>query len=568
MKAISYSIEVRDRFSSTMQKFNRQANLMASRVDRVNKRMLNLNSRVDRVNKKMLNFQNILKSRVFRYGLPLAALYTIKSFADFEEAMYKVAKTADIAVGKPLDNMADKFKKLSALMPNTASELALVGASAAQMGVRGGENITNFAETMGMLASATDVYGQEGSAQMARLINVVGGDIGNIDRYASALTHLGNTSAATEREILRFATDMASRSQGFSMSGQDAMGLAAAFKSVGLQSELASGAVSRVLGMMNQAVYVGGDEAIIMSAISGKTIEELRKAFESDAVGALIDLGSAMDRVEKQGVDFTQALNSLGVEGQRDKTVLTTLAKRVDLVKESMAKSQDEFKRNTALIKEYNVQLNTTWNRLKILYGASKLFAISLFDPVSDQFKGLVDTLSEMLTQLSSEMDVTASDKIKRTLIFLYKNVFKGVFEFLRPYVKSVMEDLAEIAMSSFVTGLKNTSIGKALSRGKSQFMNDYTKTDAFIGKGVKTIKKPFNALLNILDSPLLGGIKGISGGQAVNTPMPTTPSVNVNINSVVSADKGSSVVNHDVKTSGNRGRMLETLGVSKSRAY
>ena len=209
------------------------------------------------------------------------------------------------------------------------------------------------------------------------------------------------------------------------------------------------------------------------------------------------------------------------------------------------------------------------------MYGASKLFAISLFDPVSDRFKGLVDTFSEMLTTLSRDMDVTVADKIKRTWGFLFKNVFKGVFEFLRPYVKSVMEDLAEIAMSSFVTGLKNTRIGKALSRVKSNFMNDYTKTDALIGRSIDKLKEPVDTLLNILNRPLFGGINGSSGGmddwlgnQAVNTPMPATPSVNVNINSVVSADKGSNVVNHEVQTSGNRGRIMETLGVSKSRVY
>ena len=148
MRTVSYSIEIRDRFSAMTKKFSRNIKAMAAGVGKVNARMS--------------KFTNIFSSRIFRYGLPLGILYAIKSFADFEESMYKVAKTADIRVGPELDSMASKFKELSELMPNTASDLALVGAAAAQMGVRGERNIVNFAKTMGMLSSATDVYGQEG----------------------------------------------------------------------------------------------------------------------------------------------------------------------------------------------------------------------------------------------------------------------------------------------------------------------------------------------------------------------------------------------------------------------
>ena len=444
--------------------------------------------------------------------------------------MFKIAKTANIEVGPSLDNMGRKFKLLSEDMPNTAEQLALVGASAAQLGVRGEGNILKFAKTMGMLQSATDVYGEEGASQMARLVNVVGGDINDIDRYASALTHLGNTSAATEREILRFAMDMASRSQAFNMSGQDAMGLAAAFKSVGLQSELASGAVSRVLGVMNEAVYSGGDALVIMSAISGKTRDELKSAFEEDSVEALVELGASIDDMEKKGVNLTRALNYLGLEGIRDKTVMTTLAKKIDLVKKSMAESNKEFDLNQALAREYEIQQASLANKLKKLWGALKLTAISLFDTFDDRFKGYVDKLTGGLINLSKQIEAMDGDLKKLEDLFKYHIV--KAFNFIKPYIQRFMNEIAEMMGNSV-----------------KQVVRDFISIDALFKK---TQDKYTDAFLG-----------GMTGGGAFQFLSPKSQSVELNGNITVAAGKGTTVLDSFFGSSANRGRIMQTVGVN-----
>jgi TP901 family phage tail tape measure protein len=389
-----------------------------------------------------------------------------------------------------------------------------------------------------MLESATNVYGEEGSSQLARLVNVVGGDIDNIDRYASALTHLGNTSAATEREILRFATDMASRSQAFNISGQDAMGLAAAFKSVGLQSELASGAVSRVLGVMNEAIYSGGDALVIMSAISGKTQEQLKKDFETDAVGALVSLGDSVHDLEGKGVNLTKALNYLGLEGLRDKVVMTTLAKQIDLVKESMAASNKEFIENKALLKEYGVQTQTLTNRTKTAYGAFKLVLIAIVDKLDDKLKSFIDKAKDKLVELAdyiektplSDIAVEFGKKIKESLIWAFDSV--------KPYVVEMME----FAIKAFGNAAKNV-------------MMNYIGIDSYFKKYKSDMATAF-----------VGGMTGQGSVSKTmfGTPRTQSQSVELNGNITVSADKNSKVSTSNFGFSGNRGRILQTVGATQ----
>lgn len=521
MKSVSYLLEIKDKFSASMGRFSKSVSTASAKVHL-------LNSKLSRLKNTQQGLFSLAGGN--KYSAFAAGYFITKTFADFETAMFKIAKTANIEVGPSLDNMGRKFKLLSEDMPNTAEQLALVGASAAQLGVRGEGNILKFAKTMGMLQSATDVYGEEGASQMARLVNVVGGNINDIDRYASALTHLGNTSAATEREILRFAMDMASRSQAFNMSGQDAMGLAAAFKSVGLQSELASGAVSRVLGVMNEAVYSGGDALVIMSAISGKTRDELKSAFEADAVGALVQLGASIDDMEKKGVNLTRALNYLGLEGIRDKVVMTTLAKKIDLVKKSMAESNKEFDLNKALAREYEIQQASLANKLRKLFGALKLTAISIFDTFDDKIKIFVDKLTSGFVALSKKIEKMAGD------FELLKNLFKDyiidAFEYVRPYIKIFMDEISKMIANSIRQAISDFfSIDALIKETKDKY------TDAFLG--------------------------GMTGGGVFRVLSPKSQSVELNGNITVAAEKGTTVLDSFFGSSANRGRIMQTVGVN-----
>lgn len=523
MKSVSYLLEIKDKFSASMGRFSKSVSTASAKVHLLNGKL-----------SKLKNTQEGLFSLAGgnKYAAFAAGYFITKSFADFETAMFKIAKTANIEVGPSLDNMGRKFKLLSEDMPNTAEQLALVGASAAQLGVRGEGNILKFAKTMGMLQSATDVYGEEGASQMARLVNVVGGNINDIDRYASALTHLGNTSAATEREILRFAMDMASRSQAFNMSGQDAMGLAAAFKSVGLQSELASGAVSRVLGVMNEAVYSGGDALVIMSAISGKTRDELKSAFEADAVGALVQLGASIDDMEKKGVNLTRALNYLGLEGIRDKVVMTTLAKKIDLVKKSMAESNKEFGLNKALSREYEIQQASLANKLRKFWGSLKLVAIAFFDTFDDRIKGFVDNLTARLINFSKQIEKMDGDL--KLLENLLKHHIVEAFEFVRPYIQKFINEISEM-------------IGNSIKQAVRDFIS------------INNIMKGLKVWGNLIT----GGNKNVAGDYSMfDISRPQYQPIELNGNITVSADKESKVSSSVFDIYGGRGRILQTVGV------
>ncbi len=141
-------------------------------------------------------------------GLGIGAIFRegFNAITDFETGLVGVGKTTGIA-DKQLKILGFDVLKLSKRLKGISSvkllELAQV---AGQMGLTSSKKILVFTETMAKLEKATDIQGAEGTAAIARLLTITGEGVGSIDKLGSTLVDLGNSSAATEAEILSVAS--------------------------------------------------------------------------------------------------------------------------------------------------------------------------------------------------------------------------------------------------------------------------------------------------------------------------------------------------------------------------
>ena len=115
---------------------------------------------------------------------------TLSAFAKYETQLIKVGKTADLQ-GKELEDFGKRITALSTTIPLSTNELLELSASAAQLGVKGKDNIIKFTETVAKLGTATDIVGEEGSRAIARLLNITGEGIGTVDKFGAIITRLG-----------------------------------------------------------------------------------------------------------------------------------------------------------------------------------------------------------------------------------------------------------------------------------------------------------------------------------------------------------------------------------------
>lgn len=281
------------------------------------------------------------------------AAVSIRSFSAVEDGLVGVAKTADLTAAQ----VAQLDRRLSRLSLDPSIGLARpalleIAQAAGQLGVKGVDDLTRFTATIAKLQGATDLVGAEGATSLARILNVTGEGPERIDRLGSVIVRLGNNFAATESEITRAATRVATATARYPVSSAQAAALGAALKALGIEAEAGGTAVGRGFGAIDAALRGGGEGAQRLSAITGRSIAELRQAFGADAVGVFQEFVEALASIHEQGGDVAGALEDIGIEGERAIAVYGTLATQTGVLGRALSSASDEVERNTALNEE------------------------------------------------------------------------------------------------------------------------------------------------------------------------------------------------------------------------
>jgi TP901 family phage tail tape measure protein len=125
-----------------------------------------------------------------------------------------------------------------------AEEISKIMQTAGQLGIRGTTSLTSFTKTVAQLTITTGESAGTLAMMLGKFTNIMGiaglkgkefedamFNIGNV------LTHLGNRSATTEKDILKFSVRLAAAGSLVGMEFQDIMAIAAAAEASGTKAE-------------------------------------------------------------------------------------------------------------------------------------------------------------------------------------------------------------------------------------------------------------------------------------------------------------------------------------------
>ena len=224
----------------------------------------------------------------------------MKLYADFEAGLIGVGKTANLS-GDQLASLGKDIDALSKRIPVATDELLAIAQSAGQLGVKGAANILKFTETVAKLGTATDLSGNDAAMALARILNITGEAMGKVDVLGSVIVALGNNFAATESQIADMATEIARGAAVFGVSSAEASALAAALAAVGVKSEVAGTSIGRVMRMMDAAIRSGGEHLEILTKITGRTGEEIKRLFQKDSTAAFALFIEGLKRISATG---------------------------------------------------------------------------------------------------------------------------------------------------------------------------------------------------------------------------------------------------------------------------
>ena len=324
-----------------------------------------IGSKLTSIGNKMTSVGDTLTKKV---SAPLAGLgvASVKSFADWESAFAGVMKTVDETATTTYEDLAEGIKQMSTETAASKEEIAGVAEAAGQLGV-GADDILKFTKTMVMMGDSTNLSAEEAATALARISNITGEPLENIDKLGASIVALGNSFATNESSIVEMSNRLASAGTIAGLSTTDVLALAAAMSSVGIEAEAGGTAMTQTLTSISQAVSAGGDDLNRLAQVSGKTAQEFAAEWKASPVTALQEFISGLSEMNAAGVDTYAILDELGMSGIRQSNMLQSLALASDQLTSAINVSNQAYIENAALTNEaekryqtFNSQLSQT----------------------------------------------------------------------------------------------------------------------------------------------------------------------------------------------------------------
>jgi TP901 family phage tail tape measure protein len=399
-------------------------------------------------------------------ALAAGGVASAKFAIDFENNFANVKKTVD-GTPEQIEKIRQEIIDMTTVginghsaIPETTAELTELAAAGGQLGIKT-ENISKFTETMAMLGTATNLYGEEGAATLAKFANVTKMDQENFDRLGSSIVDLGNNFATTESDIANMSMRLAGAGTQIGLSQADILGIATALSSVGIEAEMGGSAFSKAMIAMQMATTNGytqvndvmnktgmslrdlqllsannskdfksladglgytstelnsmissGVQLENFAKITGKTTEEFKNLFDSSPAEAIDAFIKGLQNADGAGENAISMLQDMGFTEVRLRDSLLRLANSEAGITEAVTRSNTAWNENIALQNEFDAKAETTASQLSVTKNNIVEAARSIGETMLPSIKDASTTVADFAKGLSQ-----MSDEQKRTVV-------------------------------------------------------------------------------------------------------------------------------------------------------
>ena len=327
-------------------------------------------------------------------GIAVGLGLSVKAALDWESAWAGVTKTVDGSASQ-MAALENGLRDLAKELPATHGEIAAVAEAAGQLGIQRSA-ILGFTETMVNLGETTNLSADQAATSMAQFANIMQMSQGDFDRLGAALVELGNNGASTEAEIMDMSLRLAGAGKLIGATEADVLAMANAMASVGIESQLGGGAMSRAMQKIYTATKEGGDAVAGFAEVAGMSASEFTRAFEDDPIRAVDAFIQGLAGIDAAGGNVVGVLAELGIKGTQDLSVLLRLVGAGDLLTESLEMGADAWEANTALTDEAGKRYETTAAKLGVLRNNVVDLGIGIGDQLLPVLAGVADGAASM----------------------------------------------------------------------------------------------------------------------------------------------------------------------------
>ncbi|HEX8658251.1 MAG TPA: phage tail tape measure protein [Hymenobacter sp.] len=315
--------------------------------------------------------QNLLGAYLSITALTSAIGDTFSRNAQYSDQLADVRKTTGLT-REATDELATSLKTVDTRTSLAGLlDIAKVGG---QLGIAG-KDIEGFTKSIDVAVQALgdDFSGgaEEIATELGKIGTVFRKELGpdvpaGITKIGSALNELGASGAATAPFLADVALRTGAVAANANLGLKDVLAYGAVLQETGFTAETSGTALNRLFSVLS--TNVKGSFAIAKLADSNLTLKEFKKLVNTDFQGAISLFLKGLREGGTTTTSFNRLLGTLKLQSGEAKSVITTLAKNVDLLSEKQAIANDQLERGTSLATEAaikNDNLAGSWAKLK-----------------------------------------------------------------------------------------------------------------------------------------------------------------------------------------------------------
>ena len=251
---------------------------------------------------------------------------TLGTFGNYEQILLSVEKYSSMNQ-QQMHTFAEGFDALAASMPLPIEELGKMAALAASLGIQGPENINNFTSAVAKLSVASNLSGENLVKSIARMQNIFQEPANEALQLVSVIERVDNSTAATGRDVVRMAMDVAQATAAFHIGTTEATAIGGALAQLGVNAERGGTAVGRVFQSLREAASGELPKALTdLQGLLGMTTSQIA-AIEKSSPTQLFDLFiQKLGQLINSGYTYDGLLKDLNLSQQLTGKSIVALA--------------------------------------------------------------------------------------------------------------------------------------------------------------------------------------------------------------------------------------------------
>ena len=328
-------------------------------------------------------------------GLTMTVRKVVKDYAEMEEAMADARKYTGLA-DTAIRELNEDLKRMDTR--TSREELNELAGAAGRLGKTSKKDILDFVEAGNMIKVALgDDLGDGAIDKVGKLAMAFGEDErmglrGAMLATGSAVNELAQNSSAQAGFLVDFTARVAGFGKQLGLTQAQIMGFGAVMDENLLRDEMAATAFGNMLTKMQT-------DTEKFAKMAGMSVEQFTKLMRDDANAAVLKLADSLKQAD--GQTMMKMLDDMGLDGARAVGVLSTMADKIDDVRERQQLATQAYKEATSVGKEYATMNNTVEADIEKCKKQFNEMAIELGESLLPVVRYAISSTS-MLTKLLS----------------------------------------------------------------------------------------------------------------------------------------------------------------------